>query len=62
MLHKFSVASRLTRRSDIFLIKNDPKSLAKANLSPDVEKAYLLSDLTEMLLTNLCKIHDGIYS
>ena len=34
VLHKFSVASRLTHRSDIFLIKNDPKSSAKANLSP----------------------------
>ena len=33
VLHKFSVASRLTRRSDILLIKSDPVSLAKANLS-----------------------------
>ena len=44
VLHKFSFASRLTPRSDIFLIKKDPMSLAK-----EVEKAYLLSDLTVSL-------------
>ena len=44
MLHKFLVASRVTRRCNIFLIKKDPISLAKANLSLCSGKGSLLKN------------------